>query len=106
MGAVIGKSRFANLPAYLGANLTHVNRPLEILSLASGYCGHELDLARQMSRPYNLTCTELNESIFEKAKVVAENEKLSITFKLLTLISSQSSLNNSISSSHTPRFIT
>jgi Methyltransferase domain len=60
-------------------------RPLEILSLASGYCGHEIDIARQMTRPYKLTCTELIEPIFEKARAVAKTEGLAINFDTVDL---------------------
>ena len=55
VGQVIEKSGFANLAAYLCGAFPDLDRPLEILSLASGYCGHEIDLARRMTRPYKLT---------------------------------------------------
>ena len=78
---ILAKSGFANLPAYLCANSGAENRPLEVLSLASGYCGHELDLARGMTRPYKITCTELNGAIFEKARNIAKSEVLALDFQ-------------------------
>jgi 2-polyprenyl-3-methyl-5-hydroxy-6-metoxy-1,4-benzoquinol methylase len=77
---VINDNGFGNLSEYICKNFPAENRPIEVLSLASGYCGHELDLARGMTRSYRITCTDLNETMFEKAKDVAEQEGLSIEF--------------------------
>jgi SAM-dependent methyltransferase len=85
VGDIIGKSKFANLAAYLCGTLPERDRPLEVLSLASGYCGHEIDLARRMTRPYKLTCTELNDVIFEKARAVAKTEGLAMNFETVDL---------------------
>ena len=78
---VLAAGGFANLPAYVCGRFPDENRPLEVLSLASGYCGHELDLARKMTRPYRVTCTELNEAIFKEAKTIAQAESLTMDFR-------------------------
>jgi len=49
-------------------NFKAEDRPLEVLSLTSGYCGHDLNLARKMTHPYRITCTDISEALFEKAK--------------------------------------
>jgi SAM-dependent methyltransferase len=85
VGNVIAKNGFANLADYLCQIAPSMNRPLEILSLASGYCGHEIELARKMTRPYKLTCTELNEDIFERARSVAKTEGLAMSFEAADL---------------------
>jgi len=85
VGNVIAKSDCADVAAYLCGIAPAVNRPLEILSLASGYCGHEIEFARRMTRPYKLTCTELNEDIFEKARAVAKTEGLAMNFETADL---------------------
>jgi SAM-dependent methyltransferase len=85
VGDVIGKSGFSNLAEYLCKTFPDLDRPLEILSLASGYCGHEIDIARQMTRPYKLTCTDLIEPIFERARAVAKTDNLAINFEAVDL---------------------
>ena len=85
VGQVIEKSGFANLAAYLCGTFPGLDRPLEILSLASGYCGHEIDFARRMTRPYKVTCTELDGAIFEKARAVAKTEGLAMNFETVDL---------------------
>jgi SAM-dependent methyltransferase len=82
VGPIIGSSEFSNLPAYLSRTVRANDRPIEVLSLASGYCGHELDLARGMTRPYKITCTDLNELIFERARDIAGAENLNLDFQL------------------------
>ena len=78
---VLNDSGFGNLPAYVCQNFPAEDRPLEVLSLASGYCGHDLNLARKMTRPYRITCTDINEAIFEKAKDTAKREGLAVEFR-------------------------
>ncbi len=80
VGKIIGASGFANLGAYLSQSLSHLDRPIEVLSLGSGYCGNELALARQFSCEYRIRCTDINEALFEKAKSVARDERLKIEF--------------------------
>jgi SAM-dependent methyltransferase len=78
---ILGNSGFGNLPAYVCGNFPADDRPIEVLSLASGYCGNELSLARGMTRPYKITCTDLNEAAFEKAKSIAKAESLAMEFQ-------------------------
>jgi SAM-dependent methyltransferase len=85
VGAVIAKSGFADVAAYLCRSAADADRPLEILSLASGYCGNEIDLTRRMTRPYRLTCTELNDEIFQRARAVAKAESLAMAFETVDL---------------------
>jgi SAM-dependent methyltransferase len=81
VGRVLDRSGCADLARYLCQNVAKGSQPLEVLSLGSGYCGHEIELARGMTRRYRLTCTDVNESVFEKAKAVAHNERLSMEFR-------------------------
>ncbi len=69
-----------SLPDYLRQHFAAQTQPLEILSLGSGYCGHELDLARALKGFARVTCTDLNEALFAQAKAVAEAEGLSMEF--------------------------
>jgi hypothetical protein len=81
LGTSIGggsDSGFGNLPAYVCQNFPAEDRPLEVLNLASGYCGHDLNLARKMTRPYRITCTDINEALFEKAKDTAKRDGLAL----------------------------
>ncbi len=78
---ILGNSGFVNLPDYVCGKFPTDDRPVEVLSLASGYCGNELNLARGMTRPYKITCTDLNEAAFEKAKSVAKAESLAMEFQ-------------------------
>ena len=81
VGQVLNSSQFANMPAYLSRTLAHLQRPIYILSLGSGYCGHELGYARSLTHSYRIRCTDINTDIFEKAKEAARNENLTIEFE-------------------------
>jgi SAM-dependent methyltransferase len=88
IGRRITPSGFSDMAAYLsraasGSGPTH--RPIEVLSLGSGYCGHEIDLARKLSSPYRVLCTDINEQIFERAKQVVRAESLGIEFGIADL---------------------
>jgi predicted O-methyltransferase YrrM len=80
VGKVIAGGAFANIPQALSRRRAGSARRVEILSLGSGYCGNELDLARGMRVPYRITCTDLNPALFEKARAVATAEQLSLEF--------------------------
>jgi SAM-dependent methyltransferase len=82
--AVIATTEFANIAAYLSRTVP-TERSIEILSLGSGYCGHELKLARSLSRPYTLRCTDINENLFVKAKEAVRTESLSVEFEVADL---------------------
>lgn len=62
-----------------------LGRPIRILSLGSGYCGNELDIARTLRRPCTITCTDINESLFSQARALAEAEGLSFEFRVADL---------------------
>jgi ubiquinone/menaquinone biosynthesis C-methylase UbiE len=81
VGQVINQSEFADIPSYLSRTLAHLQRPIEVLSLGSGYCGHELEIARGMRHPYRIRCTDINEKLFDRARKVALNEGLSLEFE-------------------------
>lgn len=76
----IQASGFANLGAYLSRAMGDLARPIEVLSLGSGYCGHELTLARSFTRDYRIHCTDINEELFAQARAVARDEKLNVDF--------------------------
>ncbi|SLM29964.1 hypothetical protein MTBBW1_2030054 [Desulfamplus magnetovallimortis] len=71
---------YADVTGYL-EKIVPQERPIRILSLGSGYCGQELMLARQFSKEYEITCVDINEALFEKARKVAVEENLNIVFK-------------------------
>jgi SAM-dependent methyltransferase len=80
----IAPGGFADLAAVLGS-LGSPERTIEVLSLGSGYCGHEIDLARRLPRPYRVRCTDINEGIFERARKVAGEERLALEFGVADL---------------------
>ncbi len=77
---VVQDSGFASMGAYLSRVFSHLERPIEVLSLGSGYCGHELALARSITRSHRIHCTDINEDLFGQAKSVVRDEGLSIDF--------------------------
>ena len=80
----IAPSEFGDLAAVL-APLGRAGRTIEVLSLGSGYSGHEIDLARRLPRPYRVRCTDINEELFERAKQVARTETLGLEFEVADL---------------------
>ncbi len=78
---IVENSGFANLGAHLSQTLSHLERPIEVLSLGSGYCGHELTLARKFTRDYRILCTDINETLFTQAREVARGEGLALEFR-------------------------
>lgn len=54
---------------------------LKVLSLGSGYCGNEIDLARQLKGKVHVVCTDINEQLFVQAQRVVEEEQLSMEFR-------------------------
>lgn len=77
---VIQGSGFGNMGAYLSQAFSHLERPIEVLSLGSGYCGHELGLARTIAHSHRIHCTDINEDLFGQAKAVVRDEGLSVDF--------------------------
>jgi SAM-dependent methyltransferase len=78
---VIKRSPFSNFAEFLEERFAHLERPLRILSLASGYCGHELLLAQDLSCDYQLTCTDINGDLFAEARSRAQENGLSVDFQ-------------------------
>lgn len=70
---------FYDLPACLDLRFGDVG-PIEILSLGSGYCGHELDLARRLRSSCRIVCTDINQDLFAEARSVAADEELNLEF--------------------------
>ncbi len=81
----IQESEFADMPGYLSRTFGHLGRPIEILSLGSGYCGHELALARGLSPSYRIKCTDINERLFDGARRIVRKEDLAIEFGVADL---------------------
>jgi SAM-dependent methyltransferase len=82
---VIEASAFNDLPGYLGHRRGHRERPAEILSLGSGYCGHEMALARRLGPSCRMRCTDINERLFDRARQVARDEGLAMEFEVADL---------------------
>jgi SAM-dependent methyltransferase len=76
---------FADVPQWLDRNVSYPDRPIEILSLGSGYCGHELDFARRIRKPCRVHCTDLNEQLFAQARERSAQEGLDLTFQAADL---------------------
>ncbi len=83
--AAIAASEVADLATFLERRHGSLDRPISIISLGSGYCGHEIDLARRMRCPYRLVCTDINETIFGAARAIAEREQLAMEFTVADL---------------------
>ena len=81
VAAVIGRTPYANLAGYLEERFSGIERPLRILSLASGYCGHEIDLARELQMDYEILCTDLNADLFPVPRARAEELGLKMDFR-------------------------
>jgi len=82
---VLRVSPYFDMASFLSSSLAHLDRPIQILSLGSGYCGHELKLARRLVRPYLIRCTDINEEIFASAQKQACNEGLALEFTVADL---------------------
>ena len=81
VGQIISGSTYSSIPQVLSQRHAGTGRTVEILSLGSGYCGNELEMARGMRVPYRITCTDLNPALFERARAVADTERLSLAFE-------------------------
>ena len=66
---------------YLDQHFEKTDASINILSLGSGYCGNEIDLARRLKGKAHIVCTDINEQLFSEAKVIAQTEGLNIEFK-------------------------
>lgn len=82
---VVRTSEFADIAGYLSRTCSHLDRPVEVLSLGSGYCGNELALARRFTHDYRIRCTDINEKLFERARAVARDERLHVEFGVADL---------------------
>jgi predicted O-methyltransferase YrrM len=82
---IIGRSEFADMPGYLSRTFGQLERPIEILSLGSGYCGHELALARGLRGSYRIRCTDINERLFARARQIVQDEGLAMEFAVADL---------------------
>jgi SAM-dependent methyltransferase len=72
---------FADLPGYIERVFQDLRRPLRILSLGSGDCGHELDLARRLRLPHHIVCTDPNAAIFAPAREAAARAGFNFEFR-------------------------
>lgn len=55
--------------------------PIRVLSLGSGFCGPDLDIARSFRVPYEITCVDINPKLFAQARETVANEGLSVRFE-------------------------
>ncbi len=78
----LSRSPFPDVPKWLRRELGPGGKKIEVLSLGSGYCGHELDFARRIGRPCRIRCTDINEDLFTPARQVAEQEGLDMEFRV------------------------
>ena len=80
VGRVLSSHGLSNFGEYVSQQFQGLSRPLRVLSLGSGYCGHELGLARSLNIGYEILCTDINDDIFSAARDVAVDERLNLTF--------------------------
>jgi SAM-dependent methyltransferase len=83
VGLAVHRPPFENLPSYLGRTFSDLGRPLRVLSLGSGYCGHEIALSEgllALGLEHRITCTDINEDIFQEAKRITAERGLSLDF--------------------------
>lgn len=67
---------------YLDRYFEKHSAPINILSLGSGHCGHELELARRLKGKIHVVCTDSNDKLFKQARTVAQEDGLSMDFRL------------------------
>jgi SAM-dependent methyltransferase len=78
-------SAHSDIAGYLKCLHSKHNRTLKILSLGSGYCGHELNLAHKLNCPYEIICTDINETLFSEARKRAQASNLCLQFEVQDL---------------------
>jgi SAM-dependent methyltransferase len=78
----IRSSPFADIAGYLESRYGTHYRPIRILSLGSGHCGHELAIAERLKCAYEITCTDINEALFTEARERAQERRLSLRFEV------------------------
>jgi 2-polyprenyl-3-methyl-5-hydroxy-6-metoxy-1,4-benzoquinol methylase len=79
---VLRQSDYGNRPGFIDRTFGGRDTPIRILSLGSGYCGHEIKLASQLNSPYEITCTDINEALFNRAKEEATEKHLNMSFRI------------------------
>lgn len=80
VAAVIAHTPFSDFAGFLTRRFADLDRPLRILSLASGYCGHEIQLARALEIDYEILCTDINSDLFPEPRSRAEGLGLAMDF--------------------------
>jgi SAM-dependent methyltransferase len=81
VGEIIAESYLVDFAEIVNREFVGTTYPLNILSLGSGFCGHELGLTQNLTVPHLIECTDINEAIFEQAKKVAQEEDLALEFR-------------------------
>ncbi|MDZ7762776.1 MAG: methyltransferase domain-containing protein [Desulfovermiculus sp.] len=61
-------------------SIAPADQTIRILSLGSGYCGHELMIAEQFSQDYEIECVDINENLFHQARQKATDKGLHLAF--------------------------
>ena len=82
IGGQTQHKEWANMPAYLDRTFGNLSRPIRILSLGSGYCGHEIECAEKLTSSYLMTCIDINEELFVRAREVKKEKHLSMEFRV------------------------
>lgn len=81
VGDTIAKAFPVDFAGIVNREFSGSASPVHILSLGSGFCGHELSLSRNLTVPHLIECTDINEAIFEQAREVAQEEGLALEFR-------------------------
>ncbi len=85
VGLRLQQTEYSNLAAHLNRVAATLDRPVHILSLGSGYCGNEIELAKNINVAYSITCTDINDELFTRASQIAAEQQLHLTFEVQDL---------------------
>jgi hypothetical protein len=82
VAGAVRQSGYDNLPLFLDRTYGSLGRPVRVLTLGSGCCGKEIEVAAAMASPHVITCPDINGAIFDRAKEVAKQRNLSLDFRV------------------------
>jgi hypothetical protein len=82
VAGAVRQSGYDNLPLFLDRTDGSLGRPVRVLTLGSGCCGKEIEVAAAMASPHVITCPDINGAIFDRAKEVAKQRNLSLDFRV------------------------
>lgn len=82
VNAVLSGGPIGYIGDFIASRFSDPDQTINILSLGSGYCGNELDLARRLKGRAHVICTDINNRLFAQAQAVATAENLGMEFRV------------------------